>query len=231
MFLAPFVVGKIALLCQKLKKLRTHLFSKQFLWRLPIKSCSFSTQYESLHVEFGLSSKFLPLPAFLEAKCKVCLRFSMIRKPKNKSWCLSEIGLFGEHSRDRVSFRFFQNVQGTQNSAWDARCSCSLFFLPRRISVWFQQNTQRLNFRLEIFHEKLFVGGRSPIYFSGMPWKPCELKSTNFTVCCRKYFQWSQLNSRSSLVDDCQIVWTLMNAAFAGLLRSSSFYSFGHSNF
>ena len=70
------------------------------------------------------------------SRSKVCLRFSMIRKPKNQS-CVSKIGLFGEHCRDRVSFSFFQNVPGK----FCLRCKylCSLFFTQRNFSLCFNK--------------------------------------------------------------------------------------------
>ena len=130
MFLAPFLVGKIGLLCQKLKKLKTHLFSKQILRRMPIKSCSFTAQYEVLQVEFWLSNKFLPLPAFLEAKFAFVSQWS--ENPKIK--VVSEIGLFGEHCRDRSPLVSFKTCRVPR---FRLRCKylCSMFFTQRNFSL------------------------------------------------------------------------------------------------
>ena len=189
MFLAPFLVGKIGLLCQKLKKLKTHLFSKQILRRMPIKSCSFTAQYEVLQVEFWLSNKFLPLPAFLEAKFAFVSQWSenpKIKVVSPRNWSVRR-PLYRS-----FSFSFHQNVPGTQISL-EVQVFVFDVFSPRGISVWFQQNTQRLNFRLQVF-QKLFVGGKSPIYFSGMSSVKTLWGKKYKSYCLLQkifFFQWS----------------------------------------
>ena len=119
------------------------------------------------------------------SRSKVCLRFSMVRKPKNQS-CVSKIGLLGDQCRYRSPLVSFKTCRVLR---FRLRCKylCSMF-LPRGISVWFQQNTQRLNFRLQVF-QKSFVGGTSPIYFSGMRWvKTLGLKKYKSYCFLQKIF-------------------------------------------
>ena len=142
---------------------------------------------------------------------KVCLRFSMIRKPKDQS-CVSKIGLFGEHWRDRSPSISFKTCR-VPRFRLRCKCLCSMFFTQRDFTL---VSTKYTKFELQTpsFSKSLFVGRISPFFLHCAEQKPCELKRVQILqFFYRKYFQWSQLNSRNSLVDDCQIVWTLTNWA------------------
>ena len=67
------------------------------------------------------------------SRSKVCLRFLMIRKPKNQS-CVSEIGLFGEHCRDCSPLASFKTCRVPR---FRLRCKylCSMFFTQRNFSL------------------------------------------------------------------------------------------------
>ena len=121
---------------------------------------------------------------------------------------LSKIGLFGDHIRVPVSLVSFKTCRVP-----NFRLRWKLFFCPEEFQSVFQ-NKQKLNLRLQFFVKSLFVGRISPFFLHCAEQKPCELKRVQILqFFYRKYFQWSQLNSRNSLVDDCQIVWTLTNWA------------------
>ena len=67
------------------------------------------------------------------SRSNVCLRFSMIKKLKNQS-CVSEIGLFGEHCRDRSPLVSFKTCRVPR---FGLRCKylCSMFFTQRNFSL------------------------------------------------------------------------------------------------
>ena len=135
-----FVVGKIGFLCQKLKKLKTHLFFKQIRRRVPIKPCSFSAPYKILQVEFWLSSKFSLLPAFVEAKFAFVYQWSV--NPKIQNSVFPKLVCSERISSDRVSFSFFQNVSGYSNFRLRLQVLVFVIFTRRRFQSVFQ-NTQK----------------------------------------------------------------------------------------
>ena len=90
--------------------------------------------YRSIWILAGITLAKQQVFAFASfSRSKVCLRLSMIRKPKNQS-CVSEIGLFGEHCRDRSPLVSFKTCQVLR---FRLRCKyfCSMFFTQRNFSL------------------------------------------------------------------------------------------------
>ena len=174
---------------------------------MPIKSCSFTAQYESLAGRILAKQQVFAFASF--SRSKVCLRFSMIGKPKNQSCVFPKLVCLESILEFAVSLVSFKTCRVP-----NFRLRWKLFFCPEEFQSVFQ-NKQKLNLRLQFFVKNLFVG-RNITFFSALRWAKTlwVKKSTNLTVFLQKIFsmksvEFSQFSCRwlSDCMDPYQLSW------------------------